>query len=101
MRAAAALALDAVENGDGPILVHLDVDVLDPVEMPAKDGFTPGEGLSWPELSDLLTRLLASPRVAALELAEYNPEKDPDGSSARKLVDLLARAISRRLRSGA
>jgi arginase len=98
MKATAALALDGVENHDGPVVVHLDVDVLDPLEMPAKSPMLPGPGLSWPELSDLLTALVASPRVVALHVAEFNPDLDPDGASARRLVELLARAITRRFR---
>jgi arginase len=78
--------------------VHLDVDVLDPQEMPAKRPTLPGPGLSWPELSDLLTALAASPRVVALHVAEFNPDLDPDGDCARKLVELLARAVTRRFR---
>lgn len=96
MTTTAALAFDGVENHDGPVVVHLDVDVLDPFEMPAKSPLTPGPGLSWAELSDLLTALVASPRVVALHVAEYDPDFDPDGSCARKLVELLARAIGRR-----
>jgi arginase len=99
MRAAAAIALDGVENGDGPILVHLDVDVIDPAEMPAKNEITPGPGLTVAEVSDLLTALLASPRVVALEVAEYAPDRDPGGQAAARIVDLVARAVSRRLRA--
>src|SRR5262249_61168012 len=62
MRAAAALALDGVANDDGPVLVHLDVDVIDAAEMPAKQTVTAGAGLTQAERSDLLTALLASPR---------------------------------------
>lgn len=100
MRVAAALALDAVENDDGPIIVHLDVDVVDPREMPAKASVTPGHGLTLLEASDLVTALLASPRVVALEVVEYLPERDADRSCARGLVDLIARAVARRLRAG-
>jgi arginase len=98
MRVCAALALDAIENDDGPILVHLDVDAIDPVQMPAKSPLTPGLGLSVAEIADLLTALLASPRVVALQLAEYDPSLDPDRAVAEMLVDLVVRAISRRLR---
>ena len=98
MRTTAALALDGVGNSDGPVLVHFDVDVIDPSEMPAKDALTPGEGLSWGEASDLLTALLASPRVVALQLAEYNPERDPGAACAARLVELLARAVGRHFR---
>jgi arginase len=98
MRVAAALALDAVENDDGPLVVHLDVDVIDPAEMPAKQSITPGEGLTFAEASDLVAALLASPRVIALEVAEYQPERDPDRACANKLVELIVRAVARRLR---
>jgi arginase len=98
MRVAAALALDGVENDDGPIVVHLDVDVIDPSEMPAKTTVTPGAGLTFAETSDLVTALLASPRVVALQVVEYQPEKDPDRTCAKALVELIARAVARRLR---
>src|SRR5262249_22456914 len=77
MRAAAALALDAIGNDEGPVLVHLDVDVIDAAEMPAKQTVTPGQGLTGAELSQLLTALVASPRVIALEVTEYDPTRDP------------------------
>jgi arginase len=98
MRTTAALSLEAVENEDGPLLVHLDVDVIDPTEMPAKQVETPGAGLSLAETSDLLTALLASPRVVALEVCELDPDRDPDGTHAGNVVGLLARAVGRRLR---
>jgi arginase len=98
-RATAALALDGVENDDGPVLVHFDVDVIDPAEGIACSTLTPGTGLSFAEASDLLTALLASPRVVALEVTEYHPEADPDGRGARRLVELLTRALARHLRA--
>ena len=98
MRATAALALDAVGNADGPLVVHLDVDVIDPGEMPAKESYTPGAGLTWAEASDLVTALLASPRVAAFLVCEYQPARDPDLVYGRRLVELIARAVGRHFR---
>jgi arginase len=98
MRAVAALALESIENEDGPVLVHLDVDAIDPVEMPVTDYVTRGEALSLAEVSDLVTALLASDRTVAFEVTEYNPSRDPDGTHGRKLVELIARAVGRRLR---
>jgi arginase len=98
MRTVAALALDAVANDDGPIVVHLDVDVVDPLEMPAKGILTYGPALSLAEVSDLVTAFLASPRVVAIEVMEYDPSGDPEGIHARKIVGVLARALARRLR---
>ncbi|HLA77039.1 MAG TPA: arginase family protein [Vicinamibacteria bacterium] len=98
-RAAAALALDGVENGDGPILIHLDVDVIDPAEMPVKARSTPGQALSLAEVSDLLAALCASPRVRAIEVAEFDPAGDPHGLFARHLVALVVRAVTRQLKA--
>lgn len=98
IKVAAALALDGVENEDGPVLVHMDVDVIDPKEMAATDRLTPGPGLSLEEVSDLLTALVASPRVVALEVTGFHPEEDPQGVYARRVVDLVTRAMARRLR---
>ena len=93
----ASEALAAIGDGDDPVVVHFDVDVLDPEVMPAKTALTPGRGLDWPDVEELLLALCASPRIAALELCEFNPERDPDGASARRLVALLAAATRARL----
>jgi arginase len=99
VKVVAALALEGVENEDGPILVHLDVDTIDPSEMAAKDFLTPGPGLPLAEVSDLLTALVASPRVVALEVAGFQPEEDPEGIYARRIVDLVSRAVARRMKA--
>jgi arginase len=99
VRVVAALALESVENEDGPIVVHLDVDTIDPSEMVAKDYLTPGTGLSLSDVSDLLAALLASPRVVALEVAGFQPEEDPEGLYARRIVDLVSRAVARRMKT--
>ena len=99
VRVVAALALESVENEDGPIVVHLDVDTIDPSEMVAKDYLTPGTGLSLSDVSDLLAALLASPRVVALEVAGFQPEEDPEGLYARRIVDLVSRAVARRMKA--
>jgi arginase len=100
MSASAALALDGVGNEDGPLVVHLDVDVIDAREMPAKSTLTPGDALGLREVSDLLTGILASPRVVALEVCEYNPDRDDAAlTCGRRIVELVARAVGRRLRA--
>jgi arginase family enzyme len=69
--------------------------------MQAKDTLTPGQGLTWNEASDLVTALLASPRVVALQVTEYNPDRDPGGACAARLVELVTRAVGRHLRGEA
>jgi arginase len=97
MRVTAALALESIDNEDGPVVVHLDVDAIDYAEMPVKESVE--GGLSAAEISDLVTALLASPRVAALHVGEFDPAKDVDGVAARKVIDLLGRAVARRLKA--
>lgn len=99
MRVTAALALDAIENEDGPIVVHFDVDAIDPAEMPVSDPPTPGPGLSLAEVSDLVTALVGAPRAVALVVAGYHPDLDPERVHARRIVEIITRAVSRRLRS--
>ncbi len=72
--------------------IHLDVDVLDQSVMPAVDSPNPG-GLSFPELTAVLTSLLDSPRVVGMNVGIYDPELDPDRSFGNALVDALVAAF--------
>jgi arginase len=72
--------------------IHLDVDVLDQEVMPAVDSPNPG-GLSFSELTTVLTSLLDSPRVVGMNVGIYDPELDPDRSLGRALVDALVTAF--------
>jgi arginase len=69
--------------------VHLDVDVLDDVLMPAVDYRHPG-GLTWQEAGEILGGLLASDGARGLGVTIFNPRLDSDGSIARRLADLIA-----------
>jgi arginase len=89
----AARALDAI--GAGPVVVHFDVDVVRAEEMPAVEVVTGGGGLTWLEAAELLRALLASPRVIALEVVQYEPDRDPEGRYARRIVDLITSALAR------
>ncbi|MEU8913878.1 arginase family protein [Streptomyces nigrescens] len=68
--------------------IHLDADVLDPSVMPAVDSPDPG-GLLTGELRALLGPLAASPRCAGINLTIYDPDRDPEGTGAVLLADLL------------
>jgi arginase len=88
MIAAGAAARDQLIGSAGRYWVHLDVDVLDELAFPATDYLMPG-GLSRDELTGLMGPLLASPALAGLSLACYNPAKDTAGDGARYLVGLF------------
>ncbi|MER6047593.1 arginase family protein (plasmid) [Streptomyces sp. BHT-5-2] len=87
--AVARAALRHLQNSplDG-FWIHLDADVLDPSVMPAVDSPDPG-GLFTDELRALLAPLAASPRCVGITVAIYDPDRDPDGSGAVLLADLL------------
>lgn len=95
---AAAAMREALVHLQRPALqgfwIHLDLDVLDPALMPAVDSPDPG-GLRFEELEDALATALASPRAAGLELTIYDPDLDPDGAYAERLVAMLVRAFAR------
>lgn len=93
---AAARALSVVTRGGAPFVIHLDVDVMSPEEMPARRGLVPG-GLTRAQLSELLSRLVADPHAVALSVASYDPERDPDRVWAKALNRLLAAAVGARL----
>ncbi len=65
--------------------LHLDVDVLDDTVMPAVDSRTPG-GLTYKQLDYLLTPLIASPKLAGLEITILDPDLDPTGQYTQAFV---------------
>lgn len=72
--------------------IHLDLDVLDPVWMPAVDSPDPG-GLTPDQLLTVLRTALASRACLGMELSSYDPTLDPGGRCCKLVVDLLANAF--------
>lgn len=56
----------------GPLYVHVDLDVVDPVEMPAMNYPAPG-GPSVAAIRTVLSQLAATGRVAAFSISSWNP----------------------------
>jgi arginase family enzyme len=54
-------------------------------------------GLRLNEVRDSLRVFAASKNLLAIDVVEFNPEKDPDGSKAKLLVDLLGEVLAARL----
>jgi arginase len=77
-------------------VLHLDTDIIAQEEFSAVN--VPGSGgLRLEEVRLALRETLSQKTLLGLDVAQYNPERDPDGSGARKLVDLLVGALSVRL----
>jgi arginase len=85
------------------LLIHLDVDVLDYVDMPLAENTRRNVGLRFAALNEALRVLLRAPNWAALTVCEVNPDHGAaDGSTLRSFVDALTEALggSPRLRAG-
>ena len=76
--------------------MHLDTDVLDAGELPSVN--VPGTGgLSFGDARAILQQVVKHKNLVGLDISQYNPDKDADGSGAKKLVELLVEALSARL----
>lgn len=73
--------------------IHLDLDVVDSTEMPAVDCPEP-DGPSFSVIETLLGQLLASPICIGMEVTIYDPDLDPTGAFADRIVECLACAFS-------
>jgi arginase family enzyme len=79
-------------------MLHVDLDVIAQEEFPAVNVPDSG-GLSFAEVRSSFVEFVKQRNLLGLDIAQYNPDKDPDGSAARKVVDLLADALTARLES--
>ncbi|HJU73098.1 MAG TPA: arginase family protein [Gemmatimonadaceae bacterium] len=73
--------------------IHVDADVLDPSVVPAVDSPEPG-GLSAEQLTILVRSLVRHPSALGLELTIYDPQLDPDKSSAKRLSAILEQVFT-------
>jgi arginase len=79
----------AARLAERPAWLHLDLDVLDEAVLPAVSYPQP-RGLDWDELVALARPLVAARNLLGVSVADFNPDRDPDGSHAVRVVDALA-----------
>jgi arginase len=89
--ACARQALQAIP-AEAPILLHVDIDVLNKQEMPASY-FPPVDGLSIAEVRELLNIILADARVRIIEVTEYSSLRDLDQTFVAKIGELLSAGL--------
>jgi arginase len=76
------------------LLIHLDVDVLDYLDMPLAENTRRNVGLHFDQLMAALRVFLGAPNWAALTISELNPEHgESDGSTLRIFAEALADAL--------
>jgi len=78
----------AAQLADRPAWLHLDLDVLDEATLPAVSYPQP-LGLDWGELVALARPLVAAPGLLGVSVADFNPDRDPDGVHAARIVEAL------------
>jgi arginase len=91
---AASLAIEKLMRDDlVGFWIHLDVDVLDVVIMPAVDYHLDG-GLCFSDLSELLKIIFGSGRAVGMDITILNPDLDVDGSIIRRFVSSVVSGLS-------
>jgi arginase len=76
--------------------LHLDIDVIAQEDFAAVN--VPGSGgLRFDDVRTSFVEFAKHKNLLGLDVAQYNPDKDADGSGANKLVDLLVEALTARL----
>ncbi len=89
-------ALTQLHADTREFVVHLDTDVLDVSELPSVN--VPGNGgLPFTAARAILQEIVKHKNLLALDIAQYNPDKDSDGSGAKKLVQLLVDVLAARI----
>jgi arginase len=73
--------------------LHLDLDVLSTSAMSAVDYQQPG-GINWTQLEKITNAIMSSGSTIGLDLTIYNPDLDPDGRFAKRIVSYLQYAVS-------
>jgi arginase len=73
--------------------LHVDLDVLSTRSMPAVDYQQPG-GINWNHLKKITKAIMSSGYIIGLNLTIYNPDMDPDGLFAKRIVNYLGYAVS-------
>jgi arginase len=84
----------AARLADRPAWLHLDLDVLDETALPAVSYSQP-LGLDWDELVEIARPLAAAPNLIGVSVADFNPDRDPDGAHAHRVVEALRSTFRR------
>ncbi len=88
----AVLDVSAVDSDalPGPLYVHIDIDVVDPTDMPAVNYPAPG-GPSLLQVGEAVDQLVATGRVVALSFSCWNPSLPGAQTAAAATATLAAR----------
>jgi arginase len=92
----AETAIERIHGNGYEFVLHFDVDVIADFQATNNPGTG---GLHLDEVRDALEVFASQKHLAAIDLSAYNPAKDPDGSGAKLIIDLLAGVLEKRLQA--
>ncbi len=84
-----AEALEIATAGTGGFGITLDLDALDPADAPGVNLPVNGRGIGLAALSKVLAERGLDPRLAALEIVEFNPHRDRNARTERAVTDVV------------
>ncbi|HEY1925689.1 MAG TPA: arginase family protein [Candidatus Acidoferrum sp.] len=99
-RKAASDALAHSHADTREFILHIDLDVIGQDELSAVNVPSAG-GLNLEAVRESLEQFVSHKNLLGLDVAQFNPDKDPDGSAAKKIVDLLVEALTARFEAAA
>lgn len=76
-----------------PVFVHVDLDIVDPAEMPAVNFPAPG-GPSFARLETLLRSLAQASKIVAVEICGYDVRQDAERALLKRIAGALAPLLS-------
>ena len=76
----------------GGFWLHLDWDVLSNEEIGSVI-FPLGGGITWSDLATVIGTALSNPSCRGWSAGTYNPDLDPDGADAARIVAFVSRAL--------
>ncbi len=82
-------ALERVRSTSERFGVSIDLDAIDPSDAPAV-GTPEAGGIAGKDLVAAMRGLADEPRLAGVEIAEFNPTRDADGRTAELIGELIA-----------
>lgn len=87
---AASEAVERIHGASHEFILHFDVDVI--ADFQATN--VPSGGLRLDEIREAFAVFIAEPRLAAIEVAGYNPSKDTEATGANLIVEFLAEMLA-------
>lgn len=83
---------------DGALLIHIDVDALDPSICPGINALSPG-GLWLDEVTDLIAAAMMGRRLAGFSIVEFQPANDVNDMTATVVGRLICHVLGHLARS--